>query len=124
MKNENYMSNNEFNEFLNYEIGGLTAHFTETQVTDRFYFEIQNGWLGIAKRLITDLVEMGWDKRVCQVKEKFGGLEFYVDRAPEGVLDRINEARKESHTVCEICGEPGELRTDRNWFKTLCDGCK
>ena len=119
MKNENYISDADFNQFL-YDIGGLTNHYTEEQVIDRLYFDIQNGWLGIVKRLIEDLIEMEWDKRICQVKEKFGGLEFYVDIVPEGVLDRIDEAGKQSHITCEICGESGKLRTNRNWFRTLC----
>ncbi len=120
MKNKNYMTGSEFDQFLE-DIGGITHHYTDETITSHHYFEIRNGWYGIVRDLITDLIKLGWDRRICQVKEKFGGLEFYVDRVPEGVFDRINTARKLSHTTCEVCGETGELRTDIPWFQTLCD---
>jgi len=125
MKNTEFINTEQFNQFLK-GIGGLKLPYREDEekkILDRNFFEICDGWLSIVRDLITDLIEMGWDKRVFQVKEKFGGLEFYVGMIPDGGLDRINEARRLSHTTCEVCGVPGELRTDRYWFKTLCDKC-
>jgi len=58
---------------------------------------------------------------VLQVKEKFGGLRFYVNcRRNEAIRQRIGIAAEESFRTCEVCGQPGRLREDR-WIKTLCD---
>lgn len=125
MEKEHFINTDEFNQFLK-EIGGLKLPYKEGEdklIIDRNFFEIGNGWLAIVRNLILDIIEMGWDKRIFQVKEKFGGLEFYVNRVPNGVLDRIDETRKLSHSICETCGKSGKLRTDRYWFKTLCDEC-
>ena len=62
---------------------------------------------------------------IAQVKEKFGGLRFYVDMHGdklynERVYSYIQFAEQLSYSVCEICGAPGEVRNNR-WYKTLCD---
>ena len=78
------------------------------------------GWGDILKRLINDLFELGWDGRVLQVKEKFGGLRFYVGSANKAIHERIDAAANESLRTCEQCGALGVLR-ERYWLKTLCD---
>jgi len=78
------------------------------------------GWHDILKRLINDLFELGWDGRVLQVKEKFGGLRFYVGSANKAIHERIDAAANESLVTCEECGAPGALRQG-GWLKTLCD---
>src|SRR5574337_572853 len=79
------------------------------------------GWHDIVKRLINDLFELGWDGHVGQVKEKFGGLCFYIGQGSDAIYERIRVAEGESLRACEKCGAPGELREDRSWLKTLCD---
>lgn len=78
----------------------------------------------------------GWDKlinplrkaaeatgaEVLQVKEKFGGLRFYVYNAPDWFQDIIHQMENFSYHVCESCGKPGEVRED-GWIKTLCTEC-
>jgi hypothetical protein len=79
--------------------------------------------------------------KAVQVKEKFGGLRFYVtfqsvDGADEGdedsletrrfvseVLGMISFAESMSHRICEVCGSRGVLRTG-GWQRTLCDSCE
>ena len=78
------------------------------------------GWSDLLTRLIGDLFELGWDGRVFQVKEKFGGLRFYVGSANKAIYERIHAAENESFETCEQCGAPGALR-DGGWLKTLCD---
>ena len=80
------------------------------------------GWSKIIADLIEDLNKLGWDGDVAQVKEKFGGLRFYIGPCSREVLDRITEAENESYKTCEVCGEPGEPR-ETGWVKTLCDFC-
>lgn len=33
----------------------------------------------------------------------------------------INEAENTSSTICDVCGEPGSLRAELPWIKTLCN---
>lgn len=82
------------------------------------------GWWPIIAALDADLREMYPDYRVLQVKEKFGGLRFYIAPVTEStyrqVYDRIHTAEAISYKVCEWCGEPGKERGG-GWIKTLCD---
>jgi len=58
----------------------------------------------------------------AQIKEKFGTLRFYCEGVQEpeisGMIDIVEIIS--GHT-CELCGNPGKLRTDRSWIRTLCD---
>ena len=122
MKNNYYMTTEEFEKFLE-EIGGLTYCYKthEHVILSRSYFAVGNGWLGLIKELIEKLIELGWDKRICQVKEKFGGLRFYINGGSDEIFNRISKAENHSYEICEICGEKGELKTDIGWYTTLCD---
>ena len=60
---------------------------------------------------------------VCQVKEKLGGLRFYILRWNDDIHKAIHAAERESFKTCERCGKPGELRTT-GWLRTLCDECE
>jgi hypothetical protein len=55
-----------------------------------------------------------------QVKEKFGGLRFYVQAATDKHYSYIHFAESMSYRVCEECGAPGKRYTD-GWHTTLCD---
>jgi hypothetical protein len=54
-----------------------------------------------------------------QVKEKFGGLRFYVDGANKEHHNFIWFAENMSYRTCEECGAPGKLYTG-GWHRTLC----
>lgn len=87
-----------------------------------------DGWVPLIESLIIDLIALGWDKKLSQVKEKFGGLRFYIDESGlsratmEVVTERIREAEDKSMTVCETCGEPGSPHGSY-WLKTVCPEC-
>ena len=117
-----YLSNDEMSEYLN-SIGGLcNGYFTDKgPIVDSGFFCVGNGWFGLIKTLINDLTDLGWNKETTQVKEKFGGLRFYINAGSDEIHERINQTEKESYKVCEKCGEDGELRTDIGWYFTLCD---
>jgi hypothetical protein len=91
-------------------------------------FEHDDGWFDIVWRLCKDLEplvaqleqEIGCQFEVMQVKEKFGGLRFYVNHKSDAIRQRIEAAIQESLHCCEVCGQPGRLRED-DWIKTLCD---
>lgn len=89
-----------------------------------FGFEVGDGWFDLLNRLSQKLEALG--VVAMQVKEKFGGLRFYIDGAPtdkaDEIYDAIDEAEEESLTICEKCGDPGEARGG-GWVRTLCDSC-
>jgi hypothetical protein len=104
-------------------IGGLENGWRTDRppITSSDYFDCNKGWYPLIQKLIEDLIELGWDKQVTQVKEKFGGLRFYINSGSTEIYDRISEAERASYLICEDCGEPGELRKDLGWYFTLCD---
>jgi len=81
-----------------------------------------DGWASLIDELITDLVALGWDKDLHQLKEKFGGLRFCVGTYDARIDARISRAEHESWRVCEQCGAAGKRRGG-GWIETLCDGC-
>jgi len=84
-----------------------------------------DGWYDILDRLSAKLEPMGI--KAMQVKEKFGGLRFYIygdskrDNIEEA-YEYVQEAERESTKTCERCGEPGQLYGG-GWLITLCKTC-
>ena len=89
------------------------------------------GWQDICWRLHAELMAIDPGYNPVQVKEKFGGLRYYIDSTYEwdtpeweAMNEAITVAEKESLKTCEDCGQPGELRSkNRYWIRTLCDAC-
>lgn len=79
------------------------------------------GWREIVESLVGDLVDMGWDRELFQIKEKFGGLRFYVGQCSDEMYDRISEAERKSLETCMKCGKRGFSTTDHGWILTLCE---
>ena len=63
---------------------------------------------------------------VVQVKEKFGGLRFYLDKRP-GVYSIAwyygIAVENQSFYVCEFCGGPAQRRINQGWMKSVCEAC-
>jgi hypothetical protein len=116
------MTDQELNEYLE-SIGGLIIGYRTDlpPVTNTSLFWCGTGWNQLIKDLIEDLIALGWDRHVIQVKEKFGGLRFYIDYGSDEMYNRISKAENDSYTICEETGKTGELRTDIGWMRTLCD---
>jgi hypothetical protein len=77
------------------------------------------GWGQLIEQIYNALPE---NAVICQIKEKFGGLRFYVDNISQELQHMIGELETKSETICELCGKPG--KTDRHgWWKTLCPEC-
>lgn len=89
-------------------------------------FECGDGWYDIIDRLCAKLMELSKEvdpphvPHAVQVKEKYGTLRFYIDRGTDAQFDACDEAEDESEKVCEVCGEPGEIRGG-GWYYTACD---
>jgi len=111
----------ELEDYLE-SIGGLeNGYFTDREpIKEAGFFCIGPGWYGLVKKLIEELIEDGWDKQICQVKEKFGGLRFYTNGGGENHYSIISKYENLSVKICEKCGEPGESRGG-GWIVTLCD---
>ena len=122
-----------------------------------FGFECSDGWFDLIYKLCEDIKKYfeteydgyEWDgtnvKSKCfhrvpkhfyvvQVKEKFGGLRFYITAAPQKVHDLIDIAEHESYNTCEQCGKyqvpqvkngiyKSYYRDKLPWVLTLCDEC-
>ena len=120
--NNNYLSDKEFNNFLK-NINGLNHgfHKHKSPLLERRNFTVGNGWLGILQRLFEVLISMGWDKQFLNVKQKFGGMSIFLDNLPENGFHFVVESEKETFSVCEVCGEPGDQHKINSWTYTLCD---
>lgn len=97
---------------------GLTG---KEDTVDGLFKYVPKGWHSLVEQLVHDLFELGWDGQVLQVKEKFGGLRFYIGQASPAIYDRIEEATDESYVTCERTGKPGKVRNDLSWIRTLCE---
>jgi ribosomal protein L37AE/L43A len=83
-----------------------------------------NGWLQIIDDLSRKITELDPDVQASQVKEKFGGLRFYIDGGSDEVHKLIEEAEEESYKTCEKCGTKENVSvTKTGWIITLCDKC-
>ena len=85
-----------------------------------FNIECNSGWRCLYWPLMLRCEREGVE--IHQIKEKFGGLRFYVGPASDSLLNAIEDAESLSFTICEDCGEPGKTRGG-GWIRTLCDGC-
>jgi hypothetical protein len=94
--------------------------YTMKSPYELFGWEIGKGWYPLINELIEKLINVGWDGQVFQIKEKFGGLRFYIGEGNDAIFDLIHEAENKSYKICEECGQPGVVRGG-GWLKTLCD---
>jgi hypothetical protein len=90
-------------------------------VYERFGVVCGPGWVKLIEPLMVECQERG--VTILQVKEKFGGLRFYVDAAPADLHDKIEAAEAESLRTCELCGEAGVTRNIKGWLRTVCEQC-
>lgn len=106
-----------------------------------FGFEHDDGWYDIIDTLCNTiqhhldwkrgldefktLSDEEWDEShqtvAVQVKEKWGGLRFYVNSSDDYIDGAIALAESLSLRTCEQCGAPGKPRGG-GWVRTLCDG--
>ena len=121
MSKEESKARKEFNDYIK-SIGGLESGYFTDRPPLYYVGSVGDGWLPLLKELIQDLIGLGWNKQICDIKEKFGGLRFYIAGGSDEIFDRIDKAESDSYKICETCGEPGEVRQG-GWIKTLCDNC-
>jgi hypothetical protein len=62
------------------------------------------------------------DFEVVEIKEKFGGLRFYITSAPKEIYIMIKKTSNKSFKICESCGKKGKTR-EGNFVITMCNKC-
>lgn len=89
------------------------------------------GWQPIIEKLHAALLELSPDYEVLQIKEKFGGLRYYIDFAvpfasPEAKQMQLllADAEEQSFRVCEDCGTEDGVTVEGRWVRTLCGPCR
>lgn len=58
-----------------------------------------------------------------QVKEKFGGLRFYMSHEPEEISGAVSMAERMSYLTCEYCGSTKDISQTKGYITTLCGKC-
>jgi len=82
---------------------------------------VGKGWAAIVTHLYNLCDTYG--VVIYQIKEKFGGLRFYVGEAPIKVHTAIEQAEKQSLVTCESCGGAAKVNNNNGWFSTRCKEC-
>lgn len=95
-------------------------------------FTCEDGWEPLIREVSEKLEPLciGNNNRAGQVKQKFGGLRIYMDYDENiSVEDRNKifeitvDAQTKSWEICELCGNPGELRNVKHYVSVKCDDC-
>lgn len=68
-------------------------------------------------------LEQEWQVEATQVKEKFGGLRFYINGADDEVYGMISFAEHLSYKICEDCGSTKNVSQTKGWIRNLCSKC-
>lgn len=95
----------------------IQAH-VDSQIRSQQY-KIESGKLSQEDAIPEDELQVV----AVQVKEKFGGLRFYVNNADDRVYGMIDMASAMSYRICEQCGKPG-APGGTGWIETLCNECR
>jgi hypothetical protein len=120
------LENKLFNDFPNL----YRQHNLPKRETCMSYgFTCGDGWFDIIYNLSRKISEIDSTIEAIQVKEKFGGLRFYLTPIKEAnykeICDVINEAESEASKTCEKCGsKENVLLRKGSWLRTLCDKCE
>ncbi len=90
-----------------------------------FKNSVYPGWWDILDEYVPKALAIASDT-AFYIKEKYGVLRLSARSSTknwEAFLELEQAAELASSTVCEFCGAPGKLRSDRPWMQTLCDRC-
>lgn len=125
-KKEQLKIRNEFWKKLYNAFPELFKHKDDKRQSLMYFgIEIDKGWYPIIYELTKKIYDINKKNKdiqteVVQIKEKFGGLRYYIHSGTDEIFKLIRDAEKKSYETCEICGAPGKLNT-KGWYKTLCD---
>jgi len=106
----------KYSKIFNRDIYNLGWHIPET-------------WIPLVNELCTE-IQKQCDKQdfqiTCsQMKEKFGGLRFYVHIATPEIWELIDQCERKSIEICQECGcKNCNVSPTSGWIIYLCDLCK
>lgn len=83
---------------------------------------VGDGWFNLIYNLLED-IDIYQKVQVLQIKEKFGGLRFYINTTQIEIHNLIDKAEIESYNICESCGTKKNVMIGGGWIKTLCKDC-
>lgn len=86
----------------------------------RYSNNIPPGWIPMLEQIFIKLIEAGWDRKVTQIKEKFGELRFYFSPNIEG-LRKIVEDLDISTKICYYCGKTATNDSENGWVSYRCE---
>lgn len=95
----------------------------------KFGAECGSGW----DNLIISLTKCIYDyckcnnkqfPKITQIKEKYGGLRYYVNGASEYIYGMISFAEDLSYHICERCGSMENVYQTDGWIQTVCEKCE
>ncbi|NDB81869.1 MAG: hypothetical protein EB127_03850 [Alphaproteobacteria bacterium] len=104
-------------------------HLPMTQTCMCWGIDTGDGWYQIIDELCAKIQEHviktkkrypKFDIQATQVKEKMGGLRFYLNYSDDYIDNLVQEATKKSYKTCDLCGAPGYCASYRRWWMTLC----
>ena len=79
-------------------------------------FCCDDGWYDLIYDLSKKISQIDPEVEVIQVKEKFGGLRFYVEKvskaSAEEIYNLITIAENKSLTICENCGSKEDVSNE------------
>lgn len=85
---------------------------------------VNEGWLPLIDKMSEEITAIDSEIQYEQIKEKFGRLRVYthggIKEKFEDVWFVIEKYEHQSLSVCEICGEPGNMRSG-GWLHVSCD---
>ena len=92
------------------------------------YLETPIGWMQLitdcAKEIQAAIILLPISQRdkfgAVQIKEKFGGLRWYVNYSHESIDLIIKKYEKLSYKTCQVCGKEGKCINKKGWIATVC----
>lgn len=112
---------------MNDEIEALYARWPKILAPDgrKVPLYIEAGWNSLIDELCKQLQhytdhEDAPQVEAGQIKEKFGGLHFYVGKAHVTQRAAIRFAEGLSYRICETSGAVGQLYVRDYWYSTKC----
>ena len=94
-----------------------------------FGVECGEGWKHLYQP-ITDYINeynkshVGNEIEIHQIKEKFGGLRYYVSHYTDELKKMIKDAEEASFNTCETCGKHiSKPIIENRWIYAECDDC-
>jgi hypothetical protein len=98
------------------------------------HIQCGDGWFGLivatfetiepyVAALNRDLARHGARFAIFDVREKIGLLQITAMPTGEAIFTAFLDAKEESRHICEHCGAPGSLRTERDRGWVRCERC-